>query len=221
MTCILESEWVVLRAVLNCECRLVSVTRVVPDHVDAVMAMPRLQTMRLDPVWQDRASAFRLIDGVCRVSCLCDSDDGVTLGFLQAGDCLRMDGLCPQGVVIEAVTPLTFCREVQLSGAGGIEPIHEWTMHLLRVRHLAQVEQRLQAVMALLVNRMGIRCRDAFRLPFRLTHERLGELIGATRVTTTRLLSRWRKAELIDVLPADSGMRLSLQLIDGSPLRFD
>ena len=75
--------------------------------------------------------------------------------------------------------------------------------------------------MALLVNRMGIRCRDAFRLPFRLTHERLGELIGATRVTTTRLLSRWRKAELMDVLPADSGMCLSLQLIDGSPLRFD
>ena len=76
------------------------------------------------------------------------------------------------------------------------------------------------ALLALLVNRLGLRCSDAFQLPFRLTHDRFGELIGATRVTTTRLLSKWRQAELLEMSGADLTMRFSPELIESSPLSF-
>ena len=89
-----------------------------------------------------------------------------------------------------------------------------------RVRHLGQAEQRLHALLALLVNRLGLRCSDSYQLPFRLTHDRFGELIGATRVTTTRLLSKWRQADLVAMAPGDVTMRLSPDLISSSPLQF-
>ncbi len=101
-----------------------------------------------------------------------------------------------------------------------MDAVHEWTLQLLRVRHLGQAEQRLQALMALLVNRLGLRCRDSFQLPFRLTHERFGELIGATRVTTTRLLSKWRQADLVEMSASDINMNLAPSLIESSPLSF-
>jgi CRP-like cAMP-binding protein len=88
------------------------------------------------------------------------------------------------------------------------------------VRHLGQAEQRLHALLALLVNRLGLRCSDTYQLPFRLTHDRFGELIGATRVTTTRLLSKWRQADLVAMAPGDVTMRLSPELINSSPLQF-
>ena len=68
-------------------------------------------------------------------------------------------------------------------------------LQLLRIRHYGQAEKRLHALFALLVNRLGKRCSDYFQLPFRLTHDRLGELIGATRVTTTRQVSKWRNLD--------------------------
>jgi len=101
-----------------------------------------------------------------------------------------------------------------------MDAVNEWTLQLLRVRHLGQAEQRLQALMALLVNRLVLRCRDSFQLPFRLTHERFGELIGATRVTTTRLLSKWRQADLVEMSASDIKMNLDLSLIESSPLSF-
>ena len=62
--------------------------------------------------------------------------------------------------------------------------------------------------------------RQLLELPFRLTHDRFGELIGATRVTTTRLLSKWRQADLVEMSPSDVTMRLSPALIESSPLTF-
>jgi cAMP-binding proteins - catabolite gene activator and regulatory subunit of cAMP-dependent protein kinases len=65
-----------------------------------------------------------------------------------------------------------------------------------------------------------LRCSDSYQLPFRLTHERFGELIGATRVTTTRLLSRWRQASQLATPPGDMVMAIAPELIATSPLSF-
>ncbi len=70
----------------------------------------------------------------------------------------------------------------------------------------------------MLVRRMGRRCGPWCDLPFRLTHERIGELIGTTRVTTTRLISRIRQAQLIEVPPGSAGMRLAPSLVESAPL---
>ena len=144
----------------------------------------------------------------------------MTLAFLQSGDRLRTDRLCSEGVCIEALTALKFRRDSVSANELGLDAVNEWTLQLLRVRHLGQAEQRLHALLALLVNRLGVRCSDCYQLSFRLTHDRFGELIGATRVTTTRLLSKWRQAGLVAMASGDVTMRISPELIDSSPLQF-
>ena len=102
--------------------------------------------------------------------------------------------------------------------SGGYDPVNEWTLQLLRIRHLGNAEQRLQALFALLVNRLGRRCGDWCQLPFRLTHERIGELIGSTRVTSTRLISRLRTADLLKAPSGDPTLSLAPDFIESSPL---
>ena len=198
----------------------VSAYRFLPDDPVAPMAMPRLQTVLLDPAGRGQATVLEVMEGICRVYCPCEETEGMTLAFLQSGDRLRTDRLCSDGACVEALTALKFRRDAVGSDELGMDAVNEWTLQLLRVRHLGQAEQRLHALLALLVNRLGLRCSDAFQLPFRLTHDRFGELIGATRVTTTRLLSKWRQAELLEMSGADLTMRFSPELIECSPLSF-
>lgn len=197
-----------------------SAYRFLPDNPIAPLSMPRSQTVLIDPAVRDQATVLEVIEGVCRVYCPCEETEGMTLAFLQSGDRLRTDRLCSDGVCIEALTALKFRRDAVSTDELGLDAVNEWTLQLLRIRHLGQAEQRLHALMALLVNRLGFRCRDAFQLPFRLTHDRFGELIGATRVTTTRLMSKWRQAELVAMASGDVTMQLSPELITTSPLQF-
>ena len=182
--------------------------------------MPRSQTVLLDPAGREQATVLEVIEGVCRVYCPCEETEGMTLAFLQPGDRLRTDRLCSDGACVEALTSLKFRRDAVNSDELGMDAVNEWTLQLLRVRHLGQAEQRLHALLALLVNRLGLRCRDSFQLPFRLTHDRFGELIGATRVTTTRVLSKWRQADLVEMPSSEITMRLAPALIESSPLTF-
>ena len=182
--------------------------------------MPRLQTVLLDPAGRDQATVLEVLEGVCRVYCPCEETEGMTLAFLQSGDRLRTDRMCSDGACVEALTALKFRRDSVSTNEFGIDAVNEWTLQLLRVRHLGQAEQRLHALLALLVNRLGLRCSDAYQLPFRLTHDRFGELIGATRVTTTRLLSKWRQADMIAMSSGDVTMRIAPDLINSSPLQF-
>ena len=126
---------------------------------------------------------MEVLDGIARVYCPCEETEGMTLAFLQSGDQLRTDRLCSEGVCVEALTPLCFISDAEISTeASGYDAVNEWTLQLLRIRHLGNAEQRLQALFALLVNRLGRRCGDWCKLPFRLTHERIGELIGSTEL---------------------------------------
>ena len=176
------------------------------------------QAVLLDPGLRPDGTCLEVLDGVARVYCPCEETEGMTLAFLQAGDQLRTDRLCSEGVCVEALTPLAFCTDAAPRSGDGFDPVNEWTLQLLRIRHLGQAEQRLHALLALLVNRLGRRCGSWCDLPFRLTHERIGELIGTTRVTTTRLISRIRQAQLIEVPTGELGMRLAPALVENAPL---
>ncbi len=188
--------------------------RVAPSAV----RLPVGQSVLLHPGLRPGASCLEVLEGVARVYCPCEETEGMTLAFLQAGDQLRTDRLCSDGVCVEALTPLAFCSEAVPQGADGFDPVNEWTLQLLRIRHLGQAEQRLHALLGLLVRRLGRRCGPWCELPFRLTHERIGELIGTTRVTTTRLMSRIRAAELVQVPPGEVGLRLAPALVESAPL---
>jgi hypothetical protein len=142
----------------------------------------------------------------------------MTLAFLQPGDQLATDRLCSGGVCVEALTPLLFRSDAQAQSSGGLDPVNEWTLQLLRIRHLNKAEQRLHALLGLLVRRLGKRCGPWCDLPFRLSHERIAELIGTTRVTTTRLISRIRQEKLLEAPAQQALLRLAPSLVESAPL---
>jgi hypothetical protein len=191
--------------------------RFLPDDAVAAVRMPAGQTVLIDPNLRPGASCLEVLDGMARVYCPCEDTEGMTIAFLQAGDQLRTDRLCSEGVCVEALTPLAFRTTAPVAGEGA-DAVNEWTLQLLRIRHLGSAEQRLHALLTLLVNRMGRRRGDWCHLPFRLTHERIGELIGTTRVTTTRLITRIRKAGLLEAPSSEPGLRLAPALMDNAPL---
>ncbi len=191
--------------------------RFLPDQPASAVRMPAGQNVLIDPSLRPGASCLEVLDGMARVYCPCEDTEGMTIAFLQAGDQLRTDRLCSEGVCVEALTPLVFRTTAPVAGEGA-DAVNEWTLQLLRIRHLGSAEQRLHALLALLVNRMGRRCGDWCHLPFRLTHERIGELIGTTRVTTTRLITRIRKAGLIEAPSSEPGLRLAPALMENAPL---
>lgn len=191
--------------------------RFLPDQAASAVRMPAGQSVLIDPSRRPGASCLEVLEGMARVYCPCEDTEGMTIAFLQAGDQLRTDRLCSEGVCVEALTPVRFRTTAPLAGEG-VDAVNEWTLQLLRIRHLGSAEQRLHALLALLVNRMGRRCGDWCHLPFRLTHERIGELIGTTRVTTTRLITRIRKAGLIEAPSSEPGLRLAPALMENAPL---
>ena len=177
------------------------------------------QSVLIDPSSRRGEACIEVLDGIARVYCPCEETEGMTLAFLQTGDQLRTERLCSEGICVEALTPLCFNSDAESSNQDNIyDPVNEWTLQLLRIRHLGNAEQRLQALFALLVNRLGKRCGDWCQLPFRLTHERIGELIGSTRVTSTRLISRLRTANLLKVPSGDPSISLSPEFIESAPL---
>ncbi|MGB5134828.1 MAG: helix-turn-helix domain-containing protein [Prochlorococcaceae cyanobacterium] len=192
--------------------------RFLPDEAVAAVRVPAGQSVLIDTSLHTAGSAIEVLEGVARVYCPCEETEGMTIAFLQVGDQLCTDRLCSEGVCVEALTPLCFRNHSNSSDRQGFDAVNEWTLQLLRIRHLGSAEQRLHALLALLVNRLGRRCGDWCDLPFRLTHERIGELIGTTRVTTTRLISRFRSAELIQVPAGASGLRLAPALVETAPL---
>mgnify|MGYP000953523921 CR=1 FL=1 len=193
--------------------------RFLPDEPVSAVRMPTGQSILIDPSARNGSSCIEVIEGIARVYCPCEETEGMTLAFLQSGDQLRTDRLCSEGVCVEALTPLCFRSDAETTDeAGGYDAVNEWTLQLLRIRHLGNAEQRLQALFALLVNRLGRRCGDWCQLPFRLTHERIGELIGSTRVTSTRLISRLRSAKLLIVPTGEPILRLNATLIETAPL---
>jgi CRP-like cAMP-binding protein len=192
--------------------------RSLPDAPLSAVRMPVGQTVLLDPALRPAGSCIEVLEGMARVYCPCEETEGMTLAFLQPGDQLRTDRLCSEGVCVEALTPLLFRSDAEPHPAGGFDPVNEWTLQLLRIRHLGSAEQRLHALLSLLVRRLGRRCGGWCDLPFRLTHERIGELIGTTRVTTTRLISRIRQAQLLQVPAGESGLRLAPELVESAPL---
>ncbi len=192
--------------------------RFLPDGpVPKVRLMPG-QTVLIDPSARSEDSCLEVLDGIARVYCPCEETEGMTLAFLQSRDQLRTARLCSKGICVEALTPLCFKSDSEAVESNGYDAVNEWTLQLLRIRHLGNAEQRLQALLALLVNRLGRRCGDWCQLPFRLTHERIGELIGSTRVTSTRLLSRLRSADLLLVPSGETTISLAPEFIESAPL---
>jgi len=192
--------------------------RFLPDDPVASIKLRPGQTVMVDPSARRGGSCLEVLEGVARVYCPCEETEGMTLAFLQEGDQVRTDRLCSEGICVEALTPLSFRSDAEPQEGIGFDSVNEWTLQLLRIRHLGSAELRLHALLALLVNRLGRRCGQWCDLPFRITHDRIGELIGSTRVTSTRLISKLRNSDQLDTPTGDNNLRLSAALIESAPV---
>lgn len=156
----------------------------------------------LDEARLTQHSCLTIRSGLVRVAMSQPEQDAllaptITLGFLQPGDHLSLDLLRTVRLHLQALTPaLLESRGTPIPPVGATS-LQEWTVALLMIRHLGEAEQRLQALLSLLVRRLGRRGPDGYELPLHLTHADLAELSGQNRVTVTRQLSRWRERGLI------------------------
>ena len=192
--------------------------RFLPDDPVASIKLRPGQTVMVDPSARRGGSCLEVLEGVARVYCPCEETEGMTLAFLQEGDQVRTDRLCSEGICVEALTPLSFRSDAEPQEGVGFDSVNEWTLQLLRIRHLGNAELRLHALLALLVNRLGRRCGQWCDLPFRITHDRIGELIGSTRVTSTRLISKLRNSDQLDTPSGETNLRLAAALIESAPV---
>jgi hypothetical protein len=179
-------------------------------------------TMLLDDGLLLTSSCLSIGSGLLRVAISSHDQEAlqaqpITLGFLQAGDQLPLDLLRRSRLHLEALTPVQLlpgCNPVPPEGSSSL---HDWTVALLMIRHLNDAEQRITALLQLLVERLGRRCGHWYELPLRLTHAQLAELSGHTRVTVTRQLSKWRDAGLIaPSARSGCGLRLAPELVEAS-----
>ena len=117
---------------------------------------------------------------------------------------------------LEAIQPSRLCDRVVGADAEDTICLADWTASLLALHRLPDSDRRLQALLQLLVHRLGQRRGPWYHLPMRLKHESLAEMVNHSRVTVTRHMSRWRKCGWID--PGGPGrpeLRLAPALIEG------
>ena len=72
---------------------------------------------------------------------------------------------------------------------------------------LDRAEQRVAAILVNLTQRSGIQEANGFRIGVRLTHQDLADMAGLTKETTSRILSRFKKDQLI----SGTGKKLLIQ----------
>jgi hypothetical protein len=186
----------------------------------ACLSIPVGHTLMLDASNFSRSTRLRVSEGLIRVAFSSVhiepmEAEPITLGFLQSGDQLPLELLRHSWLHLEAIKTTSLTDTSELSQ--GIEAIslNDWTASLLMIQHLNDSQQRLRALLQLLVDRLGQRCGSWYELPMRLKHERLAEMVNHTRVTVSRHMSRWRQAGLIDSDHHEHGhLRIAPELLD-------
>ena len=175
------------------------------------------QSVILPSSQKEQGSCIEVLEGIARLYWPGEAAGDITVAFLQAGDQIPARHLSGGGMCIEALTPLSFHLEGNNDHRLGMDVVAEWTFQLLRIHHLGSAENRLNGLFVLLVNRLGKRCGDWCTLPFSLSHDRISELIGTTRVTSTRLISKLRHGQMLNVFRGGQS-QFAASLIEYEPI---
>ena len=175
------------------------------------------QSVILPSSQKEQGSCIEVLEGIARLYWSGEGAGDITVAFLQAGDQIPARHLSGGGMCIEALTPLSLHLEGNNDHHLGMDVVAEWTFQLLRIHHLGSAENRLNGLFVLLVNRLGKRCGDWCTLPFSLSHDRISELIGTTRVTSTRLISKLRHGQMLNAFRGGQS-QFAASLIEYEPI---
>jgi hypothetical protein len=186
------------------------------------LLLPIGHTLILDSHSLRHCGPLQVGEGLLRVAYLSSRPETpiqkpVTIGFLQAGDPVPLQMLAHSNLHLEAIQRSRLCDRVPAA----VDPedticLADWTASLLALHRLPDSDRRLQALLQLLVHRLGQRRGPWYHLPMRLKHESLAEMVNHSRVTVTRHMSRWRKCGWIDPGgPGCAELRLAPELVEG------
>ena len=75
----------------------------------------------------------------------------------------------------------------------------QWLLELYIIRHPPKADDRFAALMKLFIERFGKRTTEGYKLEFLLSHHRIAEIIGTTRSTVSRTISRMRSQGIIAI----------------------
>lgn len=128
----------------------------------------------------------------------------ITLGFWQAGDLISpvCSGVNPYQ--IECLTSADLIPvELTVQSGDSQQTLHylrdqiQQAQELLQIVHSRRVEVRLVKLLNWLAQRFGQPVTQGWLIHPRLTHQDLADVIGATRVTVTRMLSQFEQQGVI------------------------
>jgi len=191
-----------------------------PTATDPYLTIKLGHTLLLDEQVLSQNNRLTISSGLVRVGLSSGDEETlpvkpITLGFLQTGDHLQLDLLRHSRLHIQALTTSQLNPDPNPLPQPGSTSLHDWTVALLAIRHLNEAEQRIAALLQLLVHRLGYRRGNWYEIPMRLTHADLAGLSGHTRVTVTRQLNRWQREGLIQKVPGSPCLlRIAPELVD-------
>jgi CRP-like cAMP-binding protein len=143
---------------------------------------------------------WRIETGVVRTLTWSEEGTPVTLGYWGATDVV--------GQPLSRVTPYQI--ECMTRVKASLVPEHLWhqaleavlkhaqqTEELLCIFHQEPLHLRLRLLLVWLAQKFGRQVKTGKLIELRLTHQQLAEVIGATRVTVTRLLQQFEQQGII------------------------
>ena len=143
---------------------------------------------------------FSVEQGVTRFWTSFDNHFDITLAFcgICKSEWLRLPR--DRGLFLEAMTDCVISF-TYLDSFSNHDFLMNWLLELHLVGHLVSVQQRIECIFMLLMGKLGIKLTNSelVLLPFPLSHGRIVELIGSTRSTVTRQITRLRQKHLLSI----------------------
>ncbi|MBD2742177.1 Crp/Fnr family transcriptional regulator [Coleofasciculus sp. FACHB-1120] len=147
---------------------------------------------------------WRIETGVVRTLTWLEDGTTITLGLWGPGDIVGRVLSKADPYQIECLTlveakilPVSKCQEATESMILHIQQFQEF----IEILHCKSVDASLLRLLTWLAKRFGREIEQGKQIDLRLTHQEIAELIGATRVTVTRLLNEFEKRGIIQRLP--------------------
>lgn len=161
-----------------------------------IFARRALLPLGRDYLWQ-------ISTGVVRTLTVSEDGTPITLGLWGPGDIVGRALSKADPYQIECLTPVEATilpaeYWVQVTEAM-IQHIQQF-QEFLQILHCRSVDASLVQLLAWLARRFGREIEQGQLIDLRLTHQEIAEIIGATRVTVTRLLNDFEKRGIIQRL---------------------
>ncbi len=125
-----------------------------------------------------------------------------TLGIWGPGEQVSAVLSTIQPLLVECITPARLRHVASQESDMNTLVLNraQRTEELLYLSQLRCTQSRLRAALSWLAKRFGRTIPAGILLPLRLTHQELGDLIGSTRVTVTRLMNQLQAEGEVEVL---------------------